>query len=261
MFVGHYAPVFALKAVRRSPGLAAGFVAVQLVDIGFFSLSYFGIEKWAANPSLRGFMPVDLYFMPYTHSLLGSAVWAVAAGLVMAMLAPAGRRLVGGLCIAALVLSHWFLDLIVHRHDLPLVYDHQDKLGFGLWDQPLAVMPLEIGLLLGGFAVYLLVTRPTGRRGRVAPWVALAILCAVQFVNWFTPPATDPLTFSGLGLAAYLGLAGLAWWVDRERRAAVDLADPVDRPTRATSAGTFSRHAVPGPGIAPPLLTQRARAD
>ena len=57
MFVGHYAPVFALRAVRQSPGLAVGFVAVQFVDIGFFSLSYFGIEKWEANPSITGFMP------------------------------------------------------------------------------------------------------------------------------------------------------------------------------------------------------------
>ena len=61
MFVGHYAPALALKAVRKSPSLAAGFLAVQLLDIGFFPLSYLGIEKWAANPALKGFMQAALH--------------------------------------------------------------------------------------------------------------------------------------------------------------------------------------------------------
>jgi len=217
MFVAHYAPALALKAVRNSPGLAAGFLAVQLVDIGFFSLSYFGIEKWAANPALKGFMPVDLYFMPYTHSLIGAAGWALAAAVATALITPKGGKLVGGLIIGALVLSHWFLDLIVHRHDLSIFSDAERKLGFGLWDEPLLVMPLELGLLLAGFAVYLAVTRARGAVGNVAPWIVLAILFVVQGINWFTPPASDGATFSGLGLAVYFALAGLAFWLDRLR--------------------------------------------
>lgn len=217
MFVGHYAPVFALKAVRKTPGLAAGFVAVQLVDIAFFSLSYFGIEKWAANPSLKGFTPVDLYYMPFTHSLVASAVWGTLAAMVAALVSPKGRRLGNGIAIGLLVVSHWFLDLIVHRHDLPLLNDAGEKLGFGLWDYPLAVIPLEMGLLFAGFSFYLARTTPTGAIGRVAPWLVLAVLCAAQFINWFTPPASDTATFSGMGLAAYLGLAGAAWMLDRAR--------------------------------------------
>lgn len=217
MFVGHYAPVFALAAVRRSPGLAAGFVAVQLVDIGFMSLSYFGIEKWRANPELAGFTPIDLYFMPYTHSLAGSAAWAIAAAVVTAMFTPAGRRFVDGLIVGLLVLSHWFLDLIVHRRDLALVHDDGDKLGYGLWDQPAVVVPLELGLLFAGFALFMAATRPRGVFGIVMPWAALALLVGVQGINWFTPPAPDAATFSGMGLAAYLLLAGVAWLVDRSR--------------------------------------------
>ncbi len=217
MFVGHYAPVLALRAVRKSPGLAAGFVAVQLVDIGFFSLSYFGIEKWRANPSLSGFMPMDLYFMPYTHSLAGSVGWAMAAGLVTAALAPASRKLAGGAIIALLVVSHWFLDLIVHRHDLPLVHDHEDKLGFGLWDQPLLVVPLEMGMLFAGFALFMSATRAKGASGRVVPWIVLSLLVAVQCVNWFTPPGGDGATVAAMGVGVYLALAGLAWWLDRVR--------------------------------------------
>ncbi len=218
MFVGHYAPVFALRAVRQSPGLAAGFVAVQLVDIGFFSLSYFGIEKWAANPSIKGFMPVDLYFMPYTHSLVGSALWAVGAGLLFALFAREGRRLVDGALIGLLVFSHWLLDLVVHRHDLALGLDDAgSKLGFALWDQPLVVIPLELGMMLGALVIYVNATEPKGLAGRFMPWFVGGMLVVGSCVNWFTPPAADIATFSGMGLAAYFGFAFLALLLDRTR--------------------------------------------
>ena len=109
MFIGHYAPAFAAKAVRKSPSLAVCFVAVQLVDIGFFSLSYFGIEKWRPNPAISGITPVDLYYMPFTHSLLGSALWALAAGALALLIAPAGRKAVAGALVSMLVFSHWLL--------------------------------------------------------------------------------------------------------------------------------------------------------
>lgn len=217
MFVGHYAPVLALAAVRRSPGLAAGFVAVQLVDVGFFSLSYFGIEKWAPNPALTGFMPVDLYYMPYTHSLAGSAAWAIGAAILTALVTPAGRRFVDSLIIGLLVLSHWFLDLIVHRHDLPLVHDAEEKLGFGLWNDPALVVPLELGLLFGGFAIFMAATKPRGLAGKIVPWLMLAVLLAVQGFNWFTVPTSDQTEFTVLGLGAYFACAALAGWVDRVR--------------------------------------------
>src|SRR6185369_5695974 len=135
MFVAHYSPALAVKAVRNSPGLAAGFLAVQLVDIGFFTLTYFDIEKWRPNPSLPGMRKIDLYYMPYTHSLIGALVWALAAGAVAWALSPAGRKALAGVVIAALVFSHWLLDLVVHRPDLALIDDH-DKVGFGLWHEP-----------------------------------------------------------------------------------------------------------------------------
>ena len=217
MFVAHYAPALALKAFKKSPSLAAGFVAVQLIDIGFFSLSYFGIEKWAANPALKGFMPVDLYYMPYTHSLLGASCWALAAAVLTALVVPSGRKVVGAVIIGLLVLSHWGLDLVVHRHDLALVSDAEQKLGFGLWDQPLIVIPLELGLLLVGFSIYMSVTQARGAMGRVMPWILLSVLFLVQGINWFTPPASDSAVFSGLGLAVYFTLVGLAWLVERWR--------------------------------------------
>jgi hypothetical protein len=217
MFIGHYAPAFALKTVRKSPSLAAGFVAVQLMDIGFFTLAFFGIEKWRPDPGIAGIMPVDLYFMPFTHSLVGSVSLALVAGAVTLVLAPKGRKLIGAAIISALVFSHWLLDLLVHRHDLGLLGDGPPKLGFGLWDRPAIEMPLEIGLVLAGFLLYLSSTRPRGAWGRRFPWIALAGLFILQGVNWFAPAPVGAAAFSGLGLFAYAACVGLAWGLDRTR--------------------------------------------
>lgn len=218
MFIGHYGPALAARAIFRSPSLWAGFVAVQLVDIGFFSLAYFDVEKWRLNPSIAGIMPVDLYYMPFTHSLLGSAVWALAAGALAYVLAPGGRRRLAAAVISSLVFSHWLLDLVVHRHDLGLVDNEPEKLGFGLWDYPFLEMPLELALLFAGLWVYVRSTRARDAWGRRLVWAVPIGLLILQSINWLAPPIGDKAVFSGLGLAAYAVCALMAWFLDRTRR-------------------------------------------
>lgn len=220
MFIGHYAPALAARTFPKAPALATSFIAVQLIDVGFFSLSWLDIEKWRPNPSLPGFSPIDLYFMPYTHSLLGTAGWATAAALLFAAVAPAGRKLVGSLIIFALVASHWLLDLLVHRSDLGLLGDGGDKLGFGLWNWPLIEAPLELGVLAAGLAVYIGATRPKNAFGNISPWLVLLALLAGQLFNWFGPHETDRTNFSAMGLLAYgvAALLGLLLDATRELR-------------------------------------------
>lgn len=224
MFIGHYAPALAARALPQGPALATGFIAVQLIDVGFFSLSWLGIEKWRPNLSIEGFTPVDLYFMPYTHSLLGTSGWGLSAAVAYALFTPAGKRLIGSLIIFALVLSHWVLDLLVHRHDLGLMGDAEPKLGFGLWDWPLIEAPLELGLLGAGLAIYIGATKPKNVLGHITPWIMLLTLVAAQLFNWFGPREAnpDPTAFSALGLTAYgvAAVLGLLLDVTRERKSA-----------------------------------------
>src|SRR5262249_27235003 len=152
-------------------------------------------EKWRPNPTLPGMRKIDLYYMPFTHSLIGALLWAAAAGVIAWVLSPAGRKAITGIVIAALVFSHWLLDLIVHRPDLALIDDH-DKVGFGLWNHPEIAMPLEICLLLIGFAIYLYASRPRGSVGRIAPWLVLAVLLAMQYIDWFLPVSNDHTMFT-----------------------------------------------------------------
>ena len=83
----------------------------------------------------------------YTHSLLGALVLSAAFGAVAWW--RWDRRL--GLLLSAVAFSHWVLDLIVHRGDMPILPGNAGNLpllGFGLWRLPMVSIPLEAALLL-----------------------------------------------------------------------------------------------------------------
>ena len=116
MFIGHFSAAFvAAAASRRAPSLTALFVGAQLVDWGFFTFSLIGLEKMRIVPGITAMNPLDLYFMPYTHSLLGTAVWGFAFALVALV---KWRDVVAAVIGFLVVMSHWVLDLVTHRPDL-----------------------------------------------------------------------------------------------------------------------------------------------
>jgi hypothetical protein len=78
-------------------------------------------------------------------------------------------------------------------------------------------VPLELGMLFAGFALFMTMTRPRGTAGTIVPWAVLAILVGVQGFNWFTPPTSDQTEFTVMGLGVYFAMAGLAWVLDRVR--------------------------------------------
>jgi membrane-bound metal-dependent hydrolase YbcI (DUF457 family) len=217
MFIGHYAHALATLALPNAPGLAAGFVAVQLVDVGFLTLTLFDIEKWALNLSLPGLNPLDFYFMPYTHSLLSTGIWGLVAGLLFSRFPPAGKRLAGGFIIVALVVSHWLLDLPVHRPDLGLMGDDPHKYGFSLWNWPLIAAPLELAVFGGAMAIYIGATRPMSWLGNVTPWIFVVVLVGAQVFNWPASPPASKEEFAGPGLFAYALVAVMGYMLDATR--------------------------------------------
>lgn len=208
MFIGHWAPALALAARPKAPGIATLFVAGQLVDWAFFGLLLTGTEAMRVTPGISVMNPMDLYHMPYTHSLLGSAVFAAAFGALVLGLTKS--RAAAG--IAALtVLSHWFMDLLVHVPDLTLA-GSPPKLGLGLWNYPAIEMPLELGLTFGALWLYVRAKRPAPLR----VGVLAAVLLALQAVNWFGP--VEPEVTTGTTLLAFFayGAATLAaWWMGK----------------------------------------------
>jgi hypothetical protein len=213
MFVGHYGVSFVAKRIDDSIPLWVLFVAVQLLDIVWAPLVLLGVEKVRIVPGSTATNPLDLYYMPYTHSLVAALLWSVAAAVAYRLLA---RRsgLGGSVLVGLAVFSHWVLDFVVHRPDLPL-YDNAAKVGLGLWDRPALAFGLEAALLLGGLALFL-----RHRPARVIAQVAFGlVMLAIQAYVFFGPPPASDAAIAATALAAYGVFALVIWWLADRRPA------------------------------------------
>ncbi|WP_324827515.1 hypothetical protein [Qipengyuania zhejiangensis] len=211
MYIGHFAPAFVARAVTdESPGLSTLFIAAQLIDWAFFTFAIFGIEKMRMVPGITAMNPLDLYHMPLTHSLLGTAVFALGFGGIVYFVS---RNMVAGCWAAIVVAAHWILDLLVHRPDLTIA-GSEPKFGFGLWNRPEIAMPLELGIILIAFWWYMRRTKGP----IVPPIILLATMVLFQAINWFGPPPEEAtLGFYLTALASFAILTALAYWLDETR--------------------------------------------
>jgi LexA-binding, inner membrane-associated putative hydrolase len=163
VIAGHFAFAAAVRSRDRSAPLWALMLASQWLDVVFVPLFAVGAEGMQRAPGAPPGYGEGLFHIPWTHSLLGAAVLAVLFGAVSAL--RWGRR--AGVVLAGVVLSHWVLDAIVHRPDLPLVPWGGPSVGFGLWNQRGAAMALELALVIAGSALYFR-SAPKNRPGRAA---------------------------------------------------------------------------------------------
>jgi hypothetical protein len=209
MFIGHFAPAIAAARLPKAPSLPILLIAGQLVDWVFFGLLLTKTELMRIQPGYTRMNDMDLFHMPYTHSLLGTLVFAGLFGGVVLLVT---RRLAAGVIAGAVVTSHWVLDLIVHRDDLTLI-GAPPKLGFGLWDYPAIEMPLEIALVVG--ALLFFARGPRISKGKVIGFAL--VLFALQAVNWFGPQPTQVDMIQSVLAWFAFGVATLAgWWMVRK---------------------------------------------
>ena len=212
MFIGHWSAAFAAGAASKSaPRLGTLFLAAQAVDWLFFAFVILGIEHFRIDPEASVLVPFDLYDMPITHSLLGTLCIALVYGAVVWI---GMREWTAALITALVVLSHWFLDLLVHPPDLTL-FGHPPLLGLGLWNYPWAAIPLELAVTFGAMRWY--VKRSFGPPG--PPIVLAVLLLGMQLFNWFAPPPERAdFAFALLALASFALASLVAWWVGTTRR-------------------------------------------
>jgi hypothetical protein len=208
LFTGHYSFSFAGKSAERRIPLWLLFLAVQWIDVMWSIFVLLGIEKVRIVPGITASNALDLYYMPYTHSLMGVLFWSALA-YVVCQLVPSLRGTRTGLILAAAVFSHWILDLIVHRPDLSL-YDSVGKMGFGLWNYRGAAFALEMAVLFGGAAM---LYRTAVNRGRLIGFVIFLAALHVFGTFFFPPPPSDQAA-AMTALVSYIVLALMAWWVE-----------------------------------------------
>jgi hypothetical protein len=213
MFVGHYGISFAVKSVGARVPLWVWFIAVQWMDVVWSVLVLLGIEKVRIVPGFTEANALDLYYMPYTHSLPGSILLSLVLGVIVA-LSTAGNRVTTAILVAAASFSHWVLDLLVHVPDLPL-YDNAAKVGLGLWRHVTLSFPLELIVLGLGAWLYARMTKYGHANGKYLYWGFVILLAAFQAYANFGPPPSSPEAMAMMALFFYLTLALLAAWVER----------------------------------------------
>jgi len=218
VFVGHYGPSLAIRALRPEIPLWLLLVAGQLVDIAWTVLVLAGVEKLRIVPGITAANPLDLYYMPYTHSLVAAVLWALAAAVACRFLFRWRGWAAAGL-VGVVVLSHWVLDWLVHRPDLPL-YDNTAKVGLGLWNYVGLSLALEALVLAGGLWLYLTRTRGLTAAGRYGPIVWVALLVGLQLSSFVAPAPPSPAVVATSGLVVYVVFAAAAAWFDPQRVAA-----------------------------------------
>ncbi len=217
MFIGHFAVGLAAKRVAPRTSLGTLFAAAQLLDLVWPVLLLLGLEEVRVDPGNTPFTPLDFVNYPWTHSLALVLVWAVMFGLVYWTRT---RYLLGGLVVGALVLSHWVLDLVTHRPDLPLA-PGLPRVGLGLWYSVPATLVVEGGLFLAGVGMYALGTRPRTLAGSVGFWTLVVVLVGIYLANVLGPPPPSPAAIGVAGLLLWLFIPWAAW-VDRNRGAVPD---------------------------------------
>src|SRR6266705_540716 len=218
MVVGHYGVAFAVKTERNKIPLWVLFVAVQLLDFLWAPFVLLGIEKVRISPGITATSPLDLYYMPYTHSLIGALVWSGVALVIYKVASGAKASSAAALLVAFAVFSHWMLDLVVHRPDLA-IYDDTLKVGLGLWNYRGLEFVVEIAILVVGILIYL---KRNGSVARKAGIVAFGVvLILIQTWNTFAGRRlTSDRAFAITALIFYTLFAGIAFLLEKRSKLA-----------------------------------------
>ncbi len=191
------------------------FIAVQLLDVFWSLFVLLGVEKVRIVPGFTATNPLDLYYMPYTHSLPAALLWAIVAAAIYYFWRRAGGWVPATL-VGAAVFSHWVLDVLVHRPDMPL-YGDSLKIGFGLWNYPVLGFGLELAVLFGGMYLYLKTTRAISRTGQYGMVIFGVLMLAVQCIVFFGPPLASPDEAAIAALFYYFVFAAIAYWLEGKR--------------------------------------------
>ncbi len=213
MFIGHFALAFAARRAAPTVPLSVGFVAGQLADLAWPVFVLLGIEQVEVSPGDTAMTPLRFVSYPWSHSLVALAGWAMVAALAWWLLRRRDTR--GAIVVGALVLSHWLLDFVSHRPDMPLVPEGATY-GLGLWNSVAWTMTVELAMF--SLAVWLYVRTMKARTARanlvLGGLVAFMLAVYVAAALGPPPPSGNAAAASALGIWLFVAWAH---WADRRR--------------------------------------------
>lgn len=214
MFIGHFGVGFAGRAAAPRLSLGTAFLAAQFLDLLWPTLLMLGIEHVRIEPGATALVPLAFDHYPYSHSLLAVVGWGVALGIASWMTIRDRRA---ALVVALLVVSHWFLDLLVHRPDLPVLPWSDAKYGLEAWSSLPLTLALEVPVFVAGVAWYARSTTALDRTGTWALWGLVGLLVLIHIGNMAGPPPPDVMAIAWVGQLQWL-IVAWGWWIDRHRQ-------------------------------------------
>jgi hypothetical protein len=172
-----------------------------------------GWERAGIDPGNTAFTPLDFVSYPISHSLVAAAGWATLFAVIYYVVTHYQK---GAVLVWFGVISHWVLDFVVHRPDLPL-YPGGPRLGLGLWNSIVATVIVEGLMYAAGIWIYLRVTRANDRTGKWGLVAFIIVVAGTYVATIFSPPppSVNALVITAIPLMWLLVF--WAWWFDRHR--------------------------------------------
>jgi membrane-bound metal-dependent hydrolase YbcI (DUF457 family) len=213
MFIGHYAVGLAAKRLAPRTSLGTLFAAPTLADLLWPVFLLLGWEQARVVPGPNPFLNLWLDDIPVSHSLVALIAWGLLFGYLYRTRTGYAR---GALVVGLLVLSHWVLDFVTHRPDMPL-YPGSVNVGLGLWNSVVGTVIVEGVMFLAAAIIYLQTTRARDAIGRYGIWGLVVVLAGSYVGTLFSPPPTNMTAIAIFGIAFGWLFVLVAWWVDRHR--------------------------------------------
>jgi hypothetical protein len=213
MFLGHYAVAIGAKKVAPKTSLGTLLAAAAFLDLVWPVLVLLGLERVVVAPGATAFTPLDFEHYPISHSLLMSVAWGIAFGAAY-FFVRRDRR--GAAVLAALVVSHWLLDAVVHRPDLPLTLGGDARIGLGLWNSIPGTLAVELAMFAAAVWLYVGATRARDRIGSLGLVAFLLFVLAIYAGAAFGPPPPSATAIAWSDMGQWLVVL-FAAWIDRHR--------------------------------------------
>ena len=214
MFLGHYAVGLASKKLAPRASLGVLIAAPILLDLLWPIFIILGWEHVAVEPNRNPFLRFLFMSYPISHGLIAAIAWAT---LFASLYFGFARYLTGALVVWLAVISHWVLDYIVHRPDLPLSAGNSRLVGLGLWNYRWVTIAVEVVMFLAAILIYLRQTRAKDKTGTLGFWAFVVLLLGAYGATAFGPAPPTSVKAMAIGALATVLLIAWAWWFDQHR--------------------------------------------
>jgi hypothetical protein len=213
MFVGHLAVALGARRVEPRAPLGALIAAAFGLDLLWPVFLLAGVETVRIEPGNTAFTPLAFDHYPWSHSLSMAVIWGIAAGRVAAPILRSARA---GLIIGLTVVSHWVLDFVTHRPDLPL-WPGGPLEGLGLWNSIPWTIVVEGALFVIGIEYYRRGTRARDAQGRWSLWLLVGLTGVIWLSGPWSPPPPSVTAIAVVGLLMAALFPPWGMWIDGHR--------------------------------------------